>query len=153
MSKKEWGNATWYLFHTLAEKIDEKYYLENKKTFFKIIELICTHLPCPTCAEDSINLLKNANINAISSKETLKLFFFEFHNKVNHKLGKQIFEQDILSKYKLARTQNIIINFLNKYFVHQYNEKLMIFNYNKSQIEGTLKSYLYALMQNGWVQI
>ena len=153
MSKKEWGNATWYLFHTLAEKIDEKYYLKNNKTFFEIINLICKHLPCPTCAEDSTDILKNVNLNAINTKENLKQFFFEFHNKVNKKLGKQIFEVEILSKYKLARTQNIIINFLNKYFIHQYNEKLMAFNYSKSQIEGTLKTYLYAMMQNGWVQL
>ena len=153
MSKKDWGNATWYLFHTLAEKIDEKYYLENKKIYFEMINLICTHLPCPTCAEDSTIILKNANLNAINSKEALKQFFFEFHNKVNQKLNKEIFDVKILSKYKFARTQNIIINFFNKYFVHQYNEKLMIFNYSKSQIEGTLKTYLYALMQNGWVQL
>ena len=63
MSKKEWGNATWYLFHTLAEKIDETYFHENKSKFFHIISIICKNLPCPECAEDATIILKNANLN------------------------------------------------------------------------------------------
>ena len=33
MSKSEWGNAVWILFHTLGSKINEEYLLENKERF------------------------------------------------------------------------------------------------------------------------
>ena len=78
MSKKEWGQATWYLFHTLAEKIDEEYYIKNKAEFFRIVGLICSNLPCPECAKHSTEILRRLNIESIKSREELIKFFFDF---------------------------------------------------------------------------
>ena len=117
MSKKDWGNGNWYLFHTLAEKIDEKYFSDNKNYILNIILKICSNLPCPECAHDSVMLYKSANIDGIKTKEDFKQFFFIFHNKVNAKLNKPPFLKDELDKYKLAKTINIINNFIKVYFV------------------------------------
>ena len=149
MSKKEWGNATWYLFHTLAEKIDEQYFLENKAEFFNIITIICRNLPCPECAEDSSTILKKANLNNLNSKENLKEFFFEFHNKVNTNLKKQIFNKDNLIKYQSAVPLNIMKHFIQKYFTRGYNEKMLMHSFSASKIETQIKKYLMDLYNNG----
>ena len=133
-AKKDWGNATWYLFHTLAEKINEQYFLANKIEFFTIISLICNTLPCPTCAEDSTKILNSVNFIIINSKQDLKQFFYEFHNKVNIKLNKPIFNFNEINKYKWANTRNIILNFIHFYFLNFYNEKLLTHQFQKRLI-------------------
>ena len=148
MSKKEWGNATWNLFHTLAEKINEEYFLDNKIEFFSIINIICKNLPCPECAEDSNAILKTANLSNINSKQDLQDFFFQFHNKVNAKLKKPIFNSDELIKYKLAITVKIIQNFLNIYFKRRYNEKLLIQSFSVNKVETQIKNFLINLINN-----
>ena len=151
MSKKEWGNATWYLFHTLAEKINEKYFIEHKSEFFNIINIICKNLPCPDCAEDSIIILKSANINNIQTKDNLKEFFFQFHNKVNTKLKKPIFNKDNLIKYKLKITINILKYFLQHFFTRTYNEKLLIQSFSVNNTEMLIKKYLIDLFNNKYI--
>ena len=36
MSKQQWGNATWYLFHTLAEKLKPEFTSESGELFRQI---------------------------------------------------------------------------------------------------------------------
>lgn len=152
MSKKVWGNATWYLFHTLAEKINEEYFLEKKKEFFDFISIICKNLPCPDCAEDATIILKNVNFNNIQSKDNLIDFFYQFHNKVNVKLKKPIFEKDDLNKYKNANTFNIIKNFLYHYFTRDYNDKMLIQSFSVNKIELHVRTFLVNLYNNGHIK-
>lgn len=100
MSKERWSIPTWMLFHGLAEKIDEDYYKQNNKEVFGIINTICQNLPCPFCRVNATKYLKKINVNNLKTKEDFKMFLFTFHNNVNKKLGKKIFEQSILNKYK-----------------------------------------------------
>ena len=60
MSINVWGALTWKLFHTLAEKVDENKFLENKDKLVKIIIDTCKHLPCPDCSKDALNILEKA---------------------------------------------------------------------------------------------
>ena len=142
MSKKEWGQATWYLFHTLAEKIDEEYYIKNKAEFFSIILLICRNLPCPDCAMHSSEILGRLNIETIKTREELIKFFFDFHNHVNIRVNKIIYKKEELVLYSKANIGNIIQNFLDKFFVRFYNEKLLMQSFNRSGIKTTLITYL-----------
>ena len=142
MSKKEWGQATWYLFHTLAEKIDEDYYIKNKAEFFKIVALICSNLPCPECAKHSAEILRRLNIESIKTRDELIKFFFDFHNHVNITVKKASYKKDDLVLYKKANIGNIIQNFFDKFFVKFYNEKLLMHNFNRSGIKTTLTTYL-----------
>ena len=43
MSKKQWGNACWYLFHTLAEKIKPEY-VEDIIILKNLIINVCYNL-------------------------------------------------------------------------------------------------------------
>lgn len=98
-----WGPATWYLFHTLAEKIKDDRFLLLKNQLIMLIKNICTSLPCPDCATHSTHLLSTyRNYHLIHTKEDFKQFLFNFHNIVNGKTQKEIFQPDILDKYKHA---------------------------------------------------
>ena len=153
MSKKEWGNATWFLFHTLAEKIDETYFTDNKTEFFHIIGLICKNLPCPDCAEDAVIVLQGARINNIQTKEHLKEFFFQFHNRVNTKLKKPIFNNDELIKYKSAISVKIMQHFLQHFFTRVYNEKMLMQSYSANKIKGPIEKYLMDLFNNRHIAV
>ena len=58
MSKKEWGNITWILFHTLACKIKDDSPVNIVNNVFSNIILICNNLPCPYCRDHASSYLK-----------------------------------------------------------------------------------------------
>ena len=88
MSKKQWGNACWYLFHTLAEKLKPEYEKDIPIIIRNILS-ICKNLPCPVCSSHAKRHIMNIKINNINTKTELKLFLFNFHNNVNKQLGKK----------------------------------------------------------------
>ena len=107
-----WGNTVWFLFHTLAHKIKESDFNELKNDIIYVIKTISTHLPCPECSKDAFNELNKIKFDNINSKEELKLFLFNFHNHVNRKLNKPIFEKSQLDdKYSKANFKAIYNNF------------------------------------------
>jgi hypothetical protein len=113
MSIGTWGPITWYLFHTLAEKIQEKHFNEEKDGIINIIKLICNSLPCPECKAHAQLKLRSVNFNNIKTKENLKTFLFEFHNMVNRQKNKPPFHREELDKkYKLAKLPNILRQFI-----------------------------------------
>ena len=91
MSKKEWGNITWILFHSIAECIQEDNFQLVKQPIIELITIICSNLPCPDCSQHATSLLKQSLIQNISCKLHLKEFLRQFHNKVNIRLNKPIF--------------------------------------------------------------
>lgn len=126
MSKTDWGNATWYLFHTLAEKLRPEYQ-GDVPVLFHYIRGICTNLPCPTCSSHAAEHLKNINVRNINSIYNLKNFLLQFHNRVNEQLGKRRFTlQECNYKYYYANTRNIILNFKRFMTIPRGNPKLMI---------------------------
>jgi len=90
MSKQEWGNTTWFLFHGLATKLKPEYDSEYK-TILKYFITVCAHLPCPDCQLHAIHTNNTAMLNKISCKNNLKDYFWQFHNKVNRRLHKKRF--------------------------------------------------------------
>lgn len=126
MSKKDWGNISWILMHSLSEKIKEQAFTSCKETLLKIIFDLCNNLPCPDCRDHAISLLKKSNINKISNKKDLISFLCEFHNIVNKKLNKDtktIEEINIL--YSKANLNKIIKAFYIIYNNIGYNEKML----------------------------
>ena len=82
-SKKEWGNACWYLFHTLAYKLKEEYNSEVSNLLNHIIS-ICGNLPCPDCSKHATETLQRVNKGAVNNKESLINVLFQFHNMVSN---------------------------------------------------------------------
>lgn len=116
-SRGYWGNPTWLLFHTIAEKIDNTYYTNNYMVIWRFINDICQTLPCPFCKTHAVNYLKTVNIINIKSKEGLKKVLFDFHNHANRNSSKKIEDISILNKYKRANVLAVFNNFERRFFV------------------------------------
>lgn len=114
--KIKWGAPTWYLFHTLAEKIKEDSFPLIRKELLDIIFTICNNLPCPDCANHATRFMQGVNYDTIVTKLDFKELMFRFHNSVNARKGFPIYSRNELDDmYSRANTANIIINFYNTF--------------------------------------
>ena len=107
-----WGPAVWNLFHTLAEKVNENAYPYIAKQLFSLIFRICRFLPCPECSNDASNFLAKVKIENVKTKNDFKQTFYLFHNYVNAKKRKPLFNYSslvIYNKYKLIPVVNNFI--------------------------------------------
>ena len=144
MSKQEWGNATWYMFHTLAEKLKPEFSSEAGE-LFRQIRMLCANLPCPDCTQHATDSLKNANVRAINSKENITEFIWQFHNKVNARTGKtQFSREECHRKYSLAITKIIFTNFISVFRMNARNDKAMMHSYRRQNSTKVFEKYIYA---------
>ena len=142
MSKQQWGNAVWFLFHTLAEKLRPEYSNEAPM-LMGYIKMLCTTLPCPSCSNDATRLISTANTSRITDKYQLIYFLWEFHNRVNQKLRKPFFsKEEHLNKYRYANTRNIIMNFKYYMTLPSSQPKLMLSNQQKTRNVNNFLNYL-----------
>jgi hypothetical protein len=142
MKKQVWGNATWYLFHTLAYKLKPEFTSEVP-IIFNHIKTICEHLPCPDCQAHATQFLAQVNVSLIiSSKENLINFLHAFHNNVNKRLGHKEFskiEHD--NVYSRSITHNVIKYFLSIMDENIHNEKLMMLSFHRKRSVKTIREY------------
>ena len=149
MSKKDWGNISWILMHSLAQKVTENKFLNCKQILIGIIFDICNNLPCPDCREHANKLLKSSNINKISNKKELISFLCEFHNIVNKKLKKPKKNiEEVEKHYSTAKLNMIVITFFKVYNSVIYNEKMLSDSFRrkiflKKLLEDLVKLKLY----------
>lgn len=131
-----WGAPTWYLFHTIAEKVREDTFPVIRKELLNIILTICINLPCPECATHATRYLNSINFDTIVTKQDLKDMLFRFHNSVNTKKNFPLFSQfELNSKYELANTVAIIQNFFQAYDKSSSSSKLSVnFLYRSTSI-------------------
>ena len=114
--KMKWGEPTWFLLHTLCEKVKTDSFASIRSELLYNIYTICTNLPCPVCSDHAKQYLNSINFNSILTKQDLKIILFNFHNQLNAKKGFPIFtENDLNEKYSKANTINIIYNFIDSF--------------------------------------
>jgi len=119
LKKMKWGEPTWFLFHTLAQKVKEENFNMIKDGLLNNIMTICGNLPCPACADHALSYMKKIQPAAIRTKQDLKNMLYVFHNEVNKRKGFDVFPHDQLDeKYSKANTVNII-----QYFVNAFEDK------------------------------
>ena len=88
-----WSIPTWCFFHTLAEKINENFLIQNKVRVIQIIKSICGNLPCPYCREHASKHCRSLTPDVIKNKQDLINYLFQFHNTVNSRLHKPLFKE------------------------------------------------------------
>jgi len=143
-----WGEPTWFLFHTLAQKVKEEYFDLLKNDLFTKIISICSNLPCPTCADHAAAYMSKVNFSAIKTKKDLIDMLFNFHNIVNSQKKYPIFPYSELEpKYTSAVTINIIQNFILHFDTKVYNVQLMANSMRKSRLVSSLKEWFNANIQ------
>jgi hypothetical protein len=100
MSTNVWGPPTWVLFHTLIEKLSDEGYSKIGLALFGYIRRICNNLPCPDCAQHATAFLSKVNISTLKTKTDLKNMMYIFHNVVNKRKNKPMYNVNDVEKYK-----------------------------------------------------
>ena len=143
--KIKWGAPTWYLFHTLAEKVKEDSFPLIRKELLDIIFTICTNLPCPDCANHATRFMQGVNYDTILTKNDLKELLFRFHNSVNSKKGFPIFSRlELDDMYSKANTSNIILNFYNNF--KTTSMKVTTNSFYRTASFNNVKSWIYKMV-------
>jgi hypothetical protein len=108
-----WGEPTWHFLHTMSEKVFDARFADIRVELLNILYMVCTNLPCPTCADHAKGYMAGLNFNAINDKQTLKEFFWNFHNMLNSQKGLPFVGfSEVEDKYSRAYTRLIIHNFI-----------------------------------------
>ena len=138
--KMKWGEPTWFLFHTLAEKVKEEYFQSIRYELLNTIVIICKNLPCPDCANHATEYMKKVDFNSIRSKQDLKLMLFQFHNVVNQKKQFPLFSViDLDSKYSNANLVNIIQLFMFHFQDKHRSVRMIANDLYRSRVADQLK--------------
>ena len=146
-SKEVWGNNVWYLFHTIAHKIKETEFSNVKNDLVYLVNTISSNLPCPECSADASTLLNKVNFNNINNKEEFKKFLFNFHNHVNKKLNKPLFEYEKLDeKYQKANIKALYHNFNIIFSSNSNVHQLMSASFHRQQNMPKIKFVLNSLL-------
>jgi hypothetical protein len=143
VQKMKWGKPTWYMLHTLSEKVSEAKFSEIRVGFLNLIYTICTNLPCPNCSAHAKTHLDNINFNNIQTKSQLKHILYDFHNVVNKKKGYATFPfSELDSTYSKAITENIIRHFFIHYDVKNKSIRMISDDIFRNRIIQNLKAWL-----------
>ena len=136
-----WGPPIWTFFHTLAEKVNEEKFPKIKHELFFFIKRICNFLPCPECSQHAMHFLARLNLNNIKDKSDFIKIIYIFHNAVNKRKKKILFNYGDINKYK---NHNIITTFNN--FIRVYHTKgnmnLIVESFQRSLLVKDLKYWL-----------
>jgi hypothetical protein len=148
VGKMLWGKPTWYMLHTLAEKIDPEMFPRLRIELLNVIMRICNNLPCPDCASHATAYLNRINFETIQTKEQLKLMLFQFHNSVNTKKKLAVFSYaDLDSTYQHANTTNIITNFFHHFSKNTYSGRMGTENFHRTRAVRDIKGWLQINLQ------
>jgi len=133
MSINEWGPSTWSLFHTLAAKLNENDYDTIGIDLFNQIKIICGYLPCPECSQHAKHNLAGVNIEKLKTKGDLINVLFIFHNSVNKRKNKLIYNFFEMDKYANNNLLTVCNNFFRNYKTTG-NMRLMAESYQRKMI-------------------
>jgi hypothetical protein len=136
-----WGASTWYLFHTMAEKIKDDFFLQKRKEILDLIFLICSNLPCPICSEHAKTYLNSINFNNIQTKQGLKRMLLDFHNNVNSRKHYSLFNISQLKMYESAKINNILQYFLNNFLMKTNSIQYAHITMRRNMIKREVKKW------------
>ena len=110
-----WGPAVWTLFHTLIEKMNPNAYPYVIGSMFTMFTRICKFLPCPECSKDASNFLGKIKLVDYKNKTEFKNLFYLFHNFVNAKKLKRLYNYANMDKYSRVNLIFVVNDFIAKY--------------------------------------
>ena len=110
-----WGPAVWRLFHTLSERLNDNAYNALSPQLFGFFVRICKFLPCPDCSNDASIFLAKIRFSDIKNKIEFKNTFYLFHNWVNAKKRKPLFNYGNINIYSRYRIFDVLNDFYAKY--------------------------------------
>jgi hypothetical protein len=136
-----WGPPIWTLLHTMAEKIKEDEYNKLIPQLFGLIKRICAFLPCPECSQHATTFLAKIKPQEISSKTDFKNMLYLFHNMVNFRKKKSLYNYSNINNYKNVNIQHAFNNFVMVYNT-KGNMKLLTESFQRQLVIKDLKTWL-----------
>lgn len=136
-----WGPAVWTLFHTLAEKINEENNTAFVQQVFGFIKRICAFLPCPECSKDATSYLQRVKQSEIKTRTGLISTVYLFHNYVNRKKKKRLFNYGEISRYRNMNMVKVVSVFIGAYNT-KGNMNLIAESFQRKLIVSDLKRWL-----------
>jgi len=152
MPKPEvWGPCVWKLFHVLIEKLREDAYNKIGLQLFQMFVRICKNLPCPECSKDATIFLAKIKMTNLKNKIDLQNTFYIFHNYVNAKKRKPLFNYSNMNVYKKYNMLHTINMFIKNYHTNG-NMQLINESFQRKLVINDLKSFItkniFAFIQN-----
>ena len=138
-----WGPPVWALFHTIAAKVNDKYFVKLKPSMFVFIKLISQNLPCPKCAFEASTFLAKIDINKINTKQEFINLIYLFHNFVNKKKSKPLFDHQNLNIYNNSNIYSAFNNFARVYHTRG-NMQLLTESFHRNLTLRELKKWVAA---------
>ncbi len=138
-----WGPPIWTFFHTLAEKVNEEYFLTIRNSLFFFIKRICNFLPCPDCSQHANRFLAKVDISKIKNKLDFKNMLYVFHNSVNKRKSKQLFSYENINVYKNYNVGVAFNNFVSVYHT-KGNMNLIAESFQRNLLVKDLKNWLIS---------
>jgi hypothetical protein len=116
---------------------------------FHHIKNICRNLPCPECSQHASTFLEKINFNGIKTKTDFKNMLCFFHNTVNFRKKKPVFDASGLEKYKNMNIITVYNNFINVYhtrgnmnlLAESFQRKITLIGFKK-WIMSNIQSFL-----------
>jgi hypothetical protein len=136
-----WGPPTWTLLHTMSEKIHEEDFNKLMPQMFGLIKRICAYLPCPDCSQHATHFLAKLKPEQISNKTDFKNTLYLFHNMVNARKRKPLFNYANMNKYENQNIVNVFNNFVAIYNT-KGNMKMLTESFQRALIIKDLKRWL-----------
>ena len=110
-----WGPPIWTFFHVMAEKIIEEKFNEVSPQIFMWMKRICHFLPCPECSMHATAFLGKIKPVDINTKAKFIGMVYLFHNAVNVRKRKPLFNFANINKYKKVSLISAFQGFLKVY--------------------------------------
>jgi len=136
-----WGPPTWTLLHTLAEKIHEEDFNKLIPQMFMLIKRICAYLPCPDCSQHATQFLAKLKPEQMATKIEFKNTLYLFHNMVNARKKKPLFNYGNINYYQNLNIFNVFNNFVSIYNT-KGNMKLLSESFQRLLVIKDLKRWL-----------
>lgn len=143
-SPEVWGPPIWTLFHVLAERIKEDTFNVAFPPLIEFIKKICAFLPCPDCAQHASMFLAKIPPQELSTKEKFKNTFYLFHNVVNVRKKKGLYNYANIIRYKYIPLSIAFNNFVKVYNT-KGNMKLLTESFRRQLI---VKEFKFWLLKN-----
>ena len=135
-----WGPPVWTLFHTLSTQLIND---DLIRPLFSYIQRVCKFLPCPECSQDATIFLQKVNLNDIKTADDLSKTLYIFHNHVNRKKHKQLFNYSELAKYKTYSLIKVFHIFTRVYNTRG-NMRLIADEFQRNMVIAEFKRWLGA---------
>ena len=135
-----WGPPTWNFLHTFANKISDEFFQSNHVKIVNMIVNLFYCLPCRICSSHSIKYIKTINLNNIRIKQQLIDFLFNFHNNVNSKLNKPIYNENDLQIYSTYQLHNVFNKF--SYYIQRIRGHDFFNDTNKRDCSNQFQEFI-----------